>query len=175
MGWTKVYLGDMDGAIEQLEVALRVNPLDPRRYTTLTAMAYAYFFAGRNDQASALASDVVRQQANYLAAQRLMMACHAMAGAIDEARRACAVAMRIDPTQRISVSNARAPFRRPQDVEKLTQAASRECRNDAALFPGRSAAGRSSRPGALQSRGRNESLSLIRSRFCEAALRRATP
>jgi adenylate cyclase len=122
MGWTNVYLGDMGGAIEQLEVALRVNPLDPRRYTTSTAMAYAHFLAGRNDEASALASDVVRRQANYLAAQRIMMACHAMAGRIDEARQACAVAMRIDPTQRISGSNARAPFRRPQDIDKLSQA-----------------------------------------------------
>jgi len=122
MGWTKVYLGDMDGAVEQLEVALRVNPLDPRRYTTSTAMAYAHFFAGRNDKALALATDVVRQQPNYLAGRRIMMACHAMAGRIDEARQACAAAMRIDPTQRISVSNARAPFRRPQDVDKLAQA-----------------------------------------------------
>jgi TolB-like protein/class 3 adenylate cyclase len=122
MGWTRVYLGDMDDAIEQLEVAQRVNPLDPRRYVTLTAMAYAHFFAGRNDEASVWAANVVRQQPNYLAGQRIMMACHAMAGRIDEARQACAVAMRIDPTQRISVSNARAPFRRPQDVEKLAQA-----------------------------------------------------
>jgi adenylate cyclase len=122
MGWTKVYLGDTDGAIEQLEVALRVNPLDPRRYTTSTAMAYAHFFAGRNDEASALATNVVRQQPNYLAAQLVMMACHAIAGRIDEARQACAAVLRIDPTQRISVSSARAPFRRPQDVDKLEQA-----------------------------------------------------
>jgi adenylate cyclase len=122
MGWTRVYLGDMDGAIEPLEVAQRVNPLDPRRYVTLTAMAYAHFFAGRNDEASAWATNVVRQQPNYLAGQRIMMACHAMAGRIDEARQACAVAMRIDPTQRISISNARAPFRRPQDVDRLAQA-----------------------------------------------------
>jgi adenylate cyclase len=122
MGWTKVYLGDMDGAIEQLEVAQRVNPLDPRRYVTLTAMAYAHFFAGRNDEASAWAANVLRQQPNYLAGQRIMMACHASAGRIDEARQACTAAMRIDPTQRISVSNARAPFRRPQDIDKLAQA-----------------------------------------------------
>jgi adenylate cyclase len=121
-GWTKVYLGDMDGAIEQLEVALRVNPLDPLRHTISTAMAYAHFFAGRNAEASALATDVVRQQANFLAGQRIMMACHAMAGRIEEARQACAAALRIDPTQRISVSNARAPFRRPQDIDKLEQA-----------------------------------------------------
>ena len=122
MGWTKVYLGDMDGAIEQLEVALRVNPLDPLRHTISTAMAYAHFFAGRNAEASALATDVVRQQANFVPGQRIMMACHAMAGRIDEARQACAAALRIDPTQRISVSNARAPFRRPQDIDKLEQA-----------------------------------------------------
>jgi adenylate cyclase len=122
MGWTKVYLGDTDGAIEQLEVALRVNPLDPLRHTISTAMAYAHFFAGRNDEASALATGVVRQQPNFIPGQRIMMACHAVAGRIDEARQACAAALRIDPTQRISVSNARAPFRRPQDIDKLEQA-----------------------------------------------------
>jgi TolB-like protein/class 3 adenylate cyclase len=122
MGWTRIYLGDMNAAIEQLEVAQRVNPLDPRRYVTATAMAYAHFFAGRNDEASVWAESVVRQQPNYLAGQRIMTACHAMAGRIDEARQAFAVTMRIDPTQRISVSNARAPFRRSQDVDKLSQA-----------------------------------------------------
>jgi TolB-like protein/class 3 adenylate cyclase len=122
MGWTKVYLGDMDGAIEQLEVAMRVNPLDPLRHTISTAMAYAHFFAGRNDEASVLATDVVRQQPNFIPGQRIMMACHALAGRIDSARQACAAALRIDPTQRISVSNARAPFRRPQDIDKLERA-----------------------------------------------------
>ena len=121
MGWTRVYLGDMDGAIEQLEIALRVNPLDPLRHTISTAMAYAHFFAGRNDEASALAAAVVRQQPNFVPGQRIMMACHAVAGRIDEARQACAAALRIDPTQRISVSNARAPFRRQQDIDKLEQ------------------------------------------------------
>ena len=122
LGWTRVYLGDTEGAIEQLNVALRVNPLDPHRYTTSTAMAYAHFFAGRNDEASVWATDVVRQQPNYLAGRRIMTACHAVAGRIDEARQACAAAMRIDPAQRISGSKARAPFRRPQDLDRLEQA-----------------------------------------------------
>jgi adenylate cyclase len=68
------------------------------------------------------AANVVRQQPNYLAGLRVMMACHAVAGRIDEARRACAAAMRIDPTQRISISNVRGPFRRPQNLDKLAQA-----------------------------------------------------
>jgi adenylate cyclase len=122
MGWTRVYLGDMDGAIEHLEAALRVSPLDPLRHTISTAMAYAHFFAGRNDEATALATAVVRRQPDFVPGQRIMMACHAVAGRIDEARQACAAALRIDPTQRISVSNARAPLRRQQDIDKLEQA-----------------------------------------------------
>jgi len=51
-----------------------------------------------------------------------MMACHAVAGRIEDARQACAAVLRIDPTQRISGSNARAPFRRPQDIDRLEQA-----------------------------------------------------
>jgi adenylate cyclase len=122
MGWIDLYLGEVDAAIEQLQVAMRVSPRDPRNYATLTAMANALFLAGRNDEASTWATMAVREQPNYLAGQRVMMACHAVAGRIDQARQACAVALQIDPTQRISGSRSRAPFRRPQDIEKLAQA-----------------------------------------------------
>jgi adenylate cyclase len=101
---------------------MRVSPRDPRSYATLTAMANALFLADRNDEASTWATRAVREQPNYLAGQRVMMACHAAAGRIDQARQACAIAMQIDPTQRISGSRSRAPFRRPQDIEKLAQA-----------------------------------------------------
>jgi adenylate cyclase len=122
MGWINLYLGEIDAAIEQLQVAMRVSPRDPRSYATLTAMANALFLAGRNDEASMWATRAVSEQPNYLAGQRVLMACHAAAGRIDQARQACAVALQIDPTQRISGSRSRAPFRRPQDIEKLAQA-----------------------------------------------------
>jgi tetratricopeptide (TPR) repeat protein len=122
MGWINVYLGDVDAAIEQFQIAIRVNPLDPRGFVARTGMAYAHFFASRNEEASTWATAVVRQQPNYLAAQRIMMACHAMAGRIEEAQQTCALALHMDSTQRISGGKSFAPFRRPEDLEKLAEA-----------------------------------------------------
>jgi adenylate cyclase len=122
MGWLNVYLGDHDAAIEQSAIGLRLNPLDPRRYAFMTAMAYAHFFAGRHNEASRIAAMATRQQPNYLPGLRVMMACHAVTGRVDEARASCAVAMQIDPDQRISGERARGPFQRPQDLQKLRDA-----------------------------------------------------
>jgi adenylate cyclase len=121
MGWINVYLGDHEAAIEQLEMAQRLNPLDPRRYGAVTAMAYAHFFAGRHDEASRIAAAATRQQPNYLPGQRIMMACHAVTGRLEEARASCAVAMQIDPSQQVSGDKSLAPFR-PQDLRKLREA-----------------------------------------------------
>ena len=49
----------------------------------------------------------------------------------------------------------------------------RMTQNVIAACPGRSAARSTSRSGALLSRGRNELRRLVRSRFCEAALRKS--
>ena len=85
-------------------------------------MAFAHFFAGRNEEASSWAATAVRQQPNFLAAQRIMMACHAMSGRVEEAREACMLALQLDPTQRISGIKDRTPFRRAEDIERLAQA-----------------------------------------------------
>jgi len=79
--------------------------------------------AGRDEEASSWAAAVVRRQPNFLAGQRIMMACHAMSGRIEEARQACMLALQLDSTQRISrIIKEIAPFRRAEDIERLTQA-----------------------------------------------------
>ena len=85
-GWIHLYLGDVDAAVEQFQVALRLSPLDPRIVIVQTGLAYAHFFAGRNDEASTWATSAIGQQPNYLSAQLIMMACHAMSGRVEEAR-----------------------------------------------------------------------------------------
>jgi TolB-like protein/tetratricopeptide (TPR) repeat protein len=119
-GWTLIYLGEADSAVEQLRFAMRLNPLDPRTYATATAMAFAYFFSDRIEDASRWATTAVRQQPNYLPGQRIMMASHAIAGRVREAQQSCALALQLDPTQRIS--RRQAPFRRLQDVQRLEEA-----------------------------------------------------
>jgi adenylate cyclase len=119
-GFTQIWLGDVDAAIEQFKIALRLSPLDPWIFNTQTGLAFAYFFAGRNEEASSWATTAVRQQPSFLGAQCIMMACHAMSGRVEEAREVCAHAMQLDPTLRIS--GIKDLYRRPEHIEKLTQA-----------------------------------------------------
>jgi TolB-like protein/class 3 adenylate cyclase len=121
-GWIHLWLGQIDAAIEQFQVTLRLSPLDPWIFTAHAGMACAHFLAGRNEEASSWATTAVRQQSNFLSSQRIMMACHAMSGRVEEARQACVLALQLDPTQRISGIKDRAPFRRAEDIERFAQA-----------------------------------------------------
>ena len=109
-GWVHLCLGDVDAAIEQFQVALRLSPLDPRIFTVQTGLAYAHFFAGRNEEASSWATTAVRQQPNFLTAQFILMACHAMSGRVEEAREICARLMQLNPTLRISRTQGQDPI-----------------------------------------------------------------
>ena len=44
-GWVRGYAGNSDGAIESLNSAIRLNPLDPHVFLTHSAIAFAHFIA----------------------------------------------------------------------------------------------------------------------------------
>jgi adenylate cyclase len=116
-GLVQLYLGDGDAAIEQFQIGLRMSPLDPRIYLAQNGIAAAHFSAGRYDDGSLWAKIAVQQNPNFIAAHHTLMACHAMAGRVEEARQAWAVARQIDPTQRLStVLNKRYRLRRSKDI-----------------------------------------------------------
>jgi adenylate cyclase len=116
-GYVQLYLGDGDAAIEQFQIGLRMSPLDPRIYLAQNGMAAAHFSAGRYEEGSLWAKIAVQQSPNFVAAHHTLMACHAMAGRVEEARQAWAVARQIDPTQRLStVLNKRYRLRRSKEI-----------------------------------------------------------
>ena len=121
-GWIHLYLGEVDAAIDQFEFALRLSPLNLRNFAVQTGLAYAYFFAGRDNEASTWAATAVGQQPDYFSAQLIMMACHAMSGRTEEARELCARLMQRSPSLRISRIRNRTPFRRAEDIGRLLQA-----------------------------------------------------
>jgi TolB-like protein len=121
-GWGNVYLGNFDAAIEQFSAAIRLSPLHPRLFLTQSGMAYALFFAGRYEDGLSWATSAIQRQSNYPGAQRTLMANLAMSGRIAEARRACDALLENDPTFCISDIARRTPFRRFEDIEKLSQA-----------------------------------------------------
>src|SRR2546430_14556301 len=82
----------------------------------------AHFLAGRYEDGSLWAKIAVQQNPDYVGGHRALMACHAMAGRVEEARQAWAVARQIDPTQRISTIIKRFNFRRPKDIQLYAEA-----------------------------------------------------
>jgi len=121
-GWVQIYLGDGDAAIGQFQIGLRMSPLDPRIFLAQIGMATAHFLAGRSEDGSLWAKMAVQQNPGYVGAHRTLMACHAMAERVEEARQAWAVARQIDPTQRISAIIKRSRFRRPKDIQLFAEA-----------------------------------------------------
>jgi TolB-like protein/Tfp pilus assembly protein PilF len=120
-GWAQVYLGDHDAAIEQFSAAIRLSPIDPHLFVPQTGMAFAHFFAGQYEEGLSLATRAIQRQPNFPGAQRIRMSSLAMAGSVDEARRACEAVLHADPALRVS-SIKTAPFRRLKDVEILSEA-----------------------------------------------------
>jgi TolB-like protein/class 3 adenylate cyclase len=121
-GWAHLWLGDVDAAIEQLQAALRLSPLDPQIFTIQTGLAFAHFFAGHIADATSWATTAVRQQRAFFTAQFILAACHAMSGRVEEAQEDCARLMQLYPTLSISKIRDRTPFRRTEDIERLAQA-----------------------------------------------------
>ena len=121
-GWTQIYLGNVDAAIEQFKSGIRLSPLDPRLFLSQGGMAYAHFLAGRYEESLSWAASAIQRQPNFPGAQRMVMASLAMTGRIAEARRACDAVLQAEPTLSISGIQNRTPLRRREDIEKLEQA-----------------------------------------------------
>jgi len=119
-GGGHLFLGDVDAALEQFHVAVRLSPLDPLLFFAQTGIAYAHFIAGRYDDGASWARSAVLQRPNYLDAQFILAACFAMSGRVEEARVICARLVQLKSTLRISRITTK--FRRAEDIERLSQA-----------------------------------------------------
>src|SRR5262249_6294621 len=101
-GLLRATVGDPDTGIEHMERAVRLNPLDPLIFLTLTWSAFAHFVASRYDQASRLAERASGEQPHFVNALRVAAATNALAGRLGEARGCIDRALRLDPGMRIS-------------------------------------------------------------------------
>ena len=121
-GWVRGYAGDSEGAIESLNKAMRLNPLDPRVFLTQSALAFAHFVADRDDEAARWAAMALRVKPNWLPALRMTIASNAMLGQAEQAKRALSAYRRIDPDVTITKLCEYYPFRRAADRQRLIAA-----------------------------------------------------
>jgi TolB-like protein/Tfp pilus assembly protein PilF len=84
-GWTKIYMGEPDKAIEHFARAMRLNPLDPYFERMETGTIAAHLLAGRYEKSSLLAQAALRQHPNSLPLLRVA-ADHPIAAGIPAER-----------------------------------------------------------------------------------------
>ena len=120
-GFQRISLGKHDDAIERFARAMRLSPLDPEIFQMQTGTAMAHMFARRFDVACTWAEKARTELPNILRVSAFSAASHALAGRMDEARRAMEHVRRIDPTLRISNVEDWVVLRRPEDLATFVE------------------------------------------------------
>lgn len=108
-GWIRAYVGDAETAIEQLQRALRANPLVPQYSHGLSALGYAYLVAGRLDEALVTLQKAHVEAPTFGITQIAMVYCYARLDRWQEARDAAARLRSHDPSVRVSTFRALTP------------------------------------------------------------------
>ncbi len=111
-GLLRIFAGEPDLAIEHLETALRLSPRE-RMGQPLTTMGTAYFFKRRFDEAAAKLLLAIQDNPGFPQSYRILAACYAHMGRLDEARailaRLCTITAIVVPSD--------LPWRNPEDRE----------------------------------------------------------
>ena len=140
--WIKLFLGSPKVAMEHAGRAISLNPYDPLAFKTRAAFAYSHFFAGRYDEAAAIALNALNARPGYLTAMRCAAASYALAGRLEVAQRLIADMHDRDPKLRISNLLTLLPFSREPDFARWTDGLqSGDCPTDLHPFQSRSSYG----------------------------------
>ena len=118
-GLLKAFLGEPEVAIERVQRAMRLSPLDPLMPIFQLAIAFAHFIAGRYDEAIVWAHKAMQEQPNRLGALRLLAASNALTGQLQQAQTAIARLRQLDPSQRVSNLKNVLSLRRPEDLARF--------------------------------------------------------
>jgi len=119
--WIKGWIGEPDQAIDDGLRAMRLDPLAPGLFYIEASIAYGHFFAGRYGEAASWAERSILREQISAVTLRVLAASLALAGKLEEARRAAVRLMHLDPALRISQIKGMIPIRRPDDLARLEE------------------------------------------------------
>jgi Flp pilus assembly protein TadD len=118
-GWNNIYAGNPETALANFERAIRLSPLSSSMFGLDAGVARAHFNAGRYIEAADWAERSLSARSDVMTAHRIRAAAYAQAGRLDDARRAIADMLVLEPDMRLSrVSLFRGPWRRPDDYDR---------------------------------------------------------
>ena len=120
-GYVRVWLGDSERAIDHLQRAMRLSPVDILMFLMQGATATAHFIAGRDDEAFAWAEKSAQRNPFIVGPTRIAAASAAYLGRSEDAAKYLARVLQIDPGLALSNLGERINFRQPQDRARLAE------------------------------------------------------
>ncbi len=120
--WIRLWCGEPRAALEHVQNALRLNPLDPGIVITRDALAHSHYFLDEFDAAAAVARESLQSGPDNAPTLRIGTAALAMAGRLEEA---VALRMRlqvIDPGLTLAnLTSRQGPYRRAEDIARYAE------------------------------------------------------
>jgi tetratricopeptide (TPR) repeat protein len=118
-GFVRIWLGQPEIAIEHLQKAMRLSPVDTLTFLMHTGMAFAHFTAGRDDEAFGWAEKALLRNPFLSPATRIAAASAAFLGRTADATKYLALLRQLDPGLRVANIGERVNLRRADDRERL--------------------------------------------------------
>ncbi len=111
-GALSAFRGEGERAVEQTGQALRLSPLDPRRWYYDSLSATAAIAAGRYDQAIEAAKQSLRANRTHLSTWRALVLAQSLGGRLEDARRDAQELLKLSPGMTVSGWLAHSPTAR---------------------------------------------------------------
>ena len=119
--WISIYLGDHEKALDEVDRAIRLNPIDPEKFLSENARALALLFLGKYDDACYWAAHALTDQPKFTPSLRIASVAHALSGRIDAAGEMMRRLRQIDAVMCLSNAKAYLPFQREEDVARMLE------------------------------------------------------
>jgi adenylate cyclase len=120
-GFVSMWLGEHESAIEQCKRALRLSPLDPRRYFPQFVMAFSLLLLGRYEEASNCANTALVSRPTSTAALCALIVTYAPTGRVDDAQKLVPRLRLVNPALRIADLKEQWVFKRSQDTARFIE------------------------------------------------------
>jgi adenylate cyclase len=101
-GFARSITGEWDVAIDHFARAMRLSPFDPMLFLMQFGAGTGYFQTGRYEEAAALAAKSIGEYPKYVPAWRLAAASNGLLGRKEQAQKAVAGLLQLDPTLRLA-------------------------------------------------------------------------
>jgi TolB-like protein len=121
-GWPKLWLGELDNAIQLQARAMRLSPRDSQSFLMQAATGMAHFCAGRYAEASSWAMLAFNNQPNWVMSLAGVAASNALLGRPDLASKAVASMLDLDPELTVACLRDWTPFRQREHSVQWAEA-----------------------------------------------------